>query len=179
MQLGPWGLSFLKSQGPMSPLDGKQRWMNLKRLDTDNNPKVSIIIQGSQEFQNGAANLLYSNIFHYAFLKPGLKGIYVKINMKMFPTIYSFKVKIKTTFFHTNRKTNSKLSCHYKAYISFIQKKNWGITKYSLFRSSEKCEDFPSCNERITIAKFSRRKEVTIYIFQYYYETLNDKKFTV
>lgn len=97
----------------------------------------------------------------------------------MFFIIYSFKVKIKIIFFYINRKINFKLSCYYKVYIFFIQKKNWGIIKYFLFRSFEKCEDFLSCNERIIIVKFNRRKEVIIYIFQYYYEILNDKKFIV
>jgi len=47
----------------------------------------------------GLVNLLYSSIFHYAFIKPGLKGIYVKINMEIFPTLYSLKLKINTIFF--------------------------------------------------------------------------------
>lgn len=48
----------------------------------------------------GLVNLLYSSIFHYAFIKPGLKGIYVKINMEIFPTLYSLKLKINTIFLH-------------------------------------------------------------------------------
>lgn len=153
-QLGPLGLSFLKAQGPRSPLDGNRGGWTSKDL-------VQIITKGLNNYSRYLrvpkwVNLLYSSIFHYVFIKPGLKGIYVKINVEMFPTVYSLKVKINTFFLHW-LKDKLKLQDFYRTYFSLIQKEKWKDCKHYLFRRSENCGNFPNYKDMILAAKFNRK----------------------
>lgn len=115
---GTLGLVLSESQGPRSPLDGKQKWMNLKRLGTYYNPKVSIIIQDI--WVPKCASQL--DVFHYfplCFYKTRIESNICENHYGNIYTICSLKVKIKTIFLYTNRKTNSKLRDHYRAYFPF------------------------------------------------------------
>lgn len=64
---------------------------------------------------------MYSSIFRYAFIKPGLKGICVKINTEIFPTVSQSK---NLDFSPTLIERQIANRGHYGAYFSFIQEEN-------------------------------------------------------
>lgn len=58
--------------GLRSPLNGKQRWLNIKSPHADNNPKILIIMQGDRSSIKQAAIF---KVFHYDYMKTELKGL--------------------------------------------------------------------------------------------------------
>lgn len=58
--------------GLRSPLNGKERWLAIKRPHTDNDPKISIIMQGDKSSISPSAIF---NVFRYDSIKTKLKEL--------------------------------------------------------------------------------------------------------